>query len=65
MIEKHELYKRLLKYVMMLLIIYLSVMSVGRDKLCHSEIFMITMLATTGYVFTDLYYPSIVIERDK
>ena len=61
--EKHELYKRVLKHLAMFLIIFVSCLSISHGKLCSSDILMLSMLATTGVGILDLYYPSVCVNN--
>jgi hypothetical protein len=58
-----ETIKKLLKYIAMFLITYLSIISVSGCVLSSHDILCICMLCTIGYGFLDLYYPSVYISQ--
>lgn len=61
--ERRELYKRILKYLAICMIVFLNAAYMARGKLSTSEILSLTMLTTIGIGFLDLYYPTICVNN--
>ncbi len=59
--EKQEIYKRVLKFLAIFLIVFVSTITVSSNKLHSSQILILSMLITFGITFLDLYYPSVCI----
>lgn len=61
--NRQELYKRILKYLAICLIVFLNTIYISQDKLSGLEITSLAMLTTIGIGFLDLYFPSFCVKN--
>jgi uncharacterized MnhB-related membrane protein len=56
-----DIFEKLLKYVVMFLIVYLSTMCVPNNNLLPQESLIISTIATCAFAFLEMYYPTVTI----
>jgi hypothetical protein len=57
-----ETFRRILRYVFMLLLLLAVTYYVPSIKLSIKDIFVIAFAGTSGFVFIDMYYPYVLIQ---
>jgi hypothetical protein len=56
-------FKKILKYISMFIVIFLSLFLIPVTKLTHEENIIISMIGTSFYAFVESYFPSVYIDK--
>lgn len=63
--ETRDIIERLLKYIVMFLIIFLSCTYVPQNPLFTEEIIIISTIVVCTFVFIELYYPAVQVQINE
>jgi hypothetical protein len=63
--ETRDIVERLLKYIVMFLIIFLSCTYVPYNSLSTEEIIIISTIVVCTFVFIELYYPAVQVQINE
>jgi phosphoglycerol transferase MdoB-like AlkP superfamily enzyme len=55
--------KKILKYISIFIVTYLSLLLVPKTVLAKEETIIICMIITTFYAFMEIYFPSVYIDK--
>jgi hypothetical protein len=58
-LDKNEIIKRLLKYIIISLVIAIASINIPKNKLDLEEVVMISICGACVYAITDMYAPSV------
>lgn len=59
----NTVFKKILKYIALLLVIYITLKFVPVNKMTEKENIIISMICSTFYAFLESYFPTIYIDK--
>lgn len=65
MVNIREVLRRLVKYLILGSVVYLSCMNIPKQTITNEEIFFIIIIVGLTYCLLDMFTPSIEIVKDK
>jgi hypothetical protein len=57
--------KKLIKYIILLLVIFSSIIFITKSKINTSDSLLISLIGTTTFAVIDQYAPSYIIKQNK
>lgn len=64
MTETNDMVRKVVRYLLMLILIALGVSYIGHDKLSTCDVVTLVMFVTVCFLFLDLYYPVVYCQPD-